>query len=466
MTRRSFLLIAVLVGLAARATAAPAADPAKGKADEFFGLTKVYTLHLTIAAADFQKMPPPSGRGGRGFRPFMDDSGYPKVPAHLEFEGKDWGEITVRYKGNSSFRSAPTELKRSLKLDFDTSDKGPRFFGLSKLNLNNNAFDSSQMREALGYDVFRRAGVPAPRTAFAKVFVTVPGTYTHEYAGLFTVIEEIDQTFFKERWGSKVGVLVKPEGLRGMPYLDTTWAAYGRPYGEKGTAKPEDAARFMAFVKFLNQASDEEFARGIGDYLDVEEFLHFLAAEVVLVNTDSPLAMNHNYWVTIHPETKKVVWLPWDLNMAFGGFMSGDYNLSIYQASAKGVFPLADRLLANKDVADRYHQILRQMATSNFTVNRLGTEMAAIATAIRAAVAADGTLSLTNFERNLADDPFAIPDAGGSAGFFGRGRNGPPLKAFVSGRVESVIEQLDGKRAGTPGRSGRGGFGGGPQFPQ
>jgi len=456
-------------------------DPVTGNAEAFFGLSKVYTFHLTIAAADFRKMPPPNGRGGRGrgggrgvAGMFDGDSGYTRVPATLQFEGKDWGPLTVRYKGNSSYRGAPSELKRSLKLDFDVPDKTRMFFGLPKLNLNNNAFDSSQMRETLAYDVFRRAGVVAPRTAFAKVFITVPGQYHRQYAGLFTVVEQIDQTFFKDRWGKKVGVLVKPEGLRGLPYLGDDWTSYKAPYASKGTAKAGATARFIAFVTFLNQASDEEFARRIGEYLDVEAFLRFLAAEVVLVNTDSPLAMNHNYWLTIQPDTQKVVWVPWDMNMAFGGFGGGDPDLSLRQPSAPGMFPLADRLLAIPGVVQRYDQIVREMATANFTASRLGTQMQVLAAAIHDAVATDSTTTVASFERNLAENPSVIPAAvqgntggpGGPGGFPGRGgfgwggRNAPPLRQFVTARIESVVEQLDGTRQGTTGRAGRGGFGG------
>ena len=37
--------------------------------------------------------------------------------------------------------------------------------------------DPTRGREALAYAVFRAAGVPAPRTAFAEVTLTVPGKY-------------------------------------------------------------------------------------------------------------------------------------------------------------------------------------------------------------------------------------------------------------------------------------------------
>jgi spore coat protein CotH len=314
------------------------------------------------------------------------------------------------------------------------------------------------MREALSYDVFTRAGVPAPKTAYVRVFVTVPGQYDHEYAGLFTAIEEIDQTFFKDRWGKKVGLLVKPEGLRGMPYLEGDWASYERPYGAKAGSTAAGQSRFIAFVKFLNEAPDKEFEQHIGEYLDVDEFLRFLAGEVVLVNTDSPLAMNHNYFVTIHPTTNKVTWVPWDMNMSFGGFMTGDENLSIHQPSGRGMFPLADRMLANKTLRARYDAILREMVTRNVTVSRLVGEMERIAPTIRPAVAKDESVSLGSFERNLLADLTLSPESNGSM-IFGRGRNGPPLRVFLTARVESVLAQLDGKSEGTPGRGGRGGFG-------
>jgi spore coat protein CotH len=439
------------------ASGAASLDPVKGTANDFFGLTKLYTFQLTIAPTDFQRMHPANGVGGRGMARVTglagggDDSGYVEVPATLQFEGKDWGTVSVRFKGSSSYKYAPSELKRSLKVDFNASDKSRTFFGMRELNLNNNAFDSSQMREALAYDVFRHAGVAAPRTAFARVLLTVPGTHDRRYVGLFTVVEQVGQTFFRDRWGHEVGVLLKPEGLHGMPYLGNDWTKYEGPYSSRVTAKPDAAARFIAFVKLLNEVPVEEFAKRIGEYLDVDQFLHFLAAEVVLVNTDSPLAMNHNYWATIHPTTQKVVWVPWDVNMAFAGFVPSGADLSLHKPSEAGVFPLVDRIFSIDGMVKRYDQIVREMVTTNFTVSRLAKEIQSIEATIREAVAADETTTAAIFARNVAEQPPPAPPGGGS---------GPPLRQFVVDRVESVISQLEGKREGTPGVSGRRGVAG------
>jgi len=417
-----------------RAAQAPL-DPAHAAAAAFFGADKIYTFELTIAPEEFARMPPPAGRGGRGFgaRGFgaaAADSGYPKVPAALRFEGRDFGRIGIRYKGNSSYRGAPGELKRSLKLEFDDAGGKRRFFGLAKLNLNNNAFDPSDMRETLAYDTFRRVGVPAPRTAYARVYITVAGQYDHAYAGVFTVVEQIDQTFFADRWGAKVGLLLKPEGLRGLPDFGTAWNRYEDRYGARGTTTPADAGRFMAFVHFVNEASDEEFAAGVAQYLDVDEFVRFLAGEVLIVNTDSPLAMNHNYWMTIDPRSGKVVWLPWDMNMAFGGFGGDGVDLSVFEPAARGNFPLADRILSVPRYHAQYAAVLRNMVGARGAGAELPGEFDHLASTI---------------PQDAARDGFA----------FGPGRNGPPLRQFIAERLVSVGEQLDGKRAGTPAR-GRG----------
>src|SRR5262245_3187270 len=413
--------------------------------------------------------------------------------AVLQFEGQNWGEVSIRFKGNSSFNIARNTLKRSLKLDFNDAEKGRKFFGTTKLNLNNGAMDPSVLREALAYDVFRRAGVPASRTAFARVFITVPGKYEHEYAGLYTAVEQVDGTFLKARFGEKSGLLLKPERVNGLPYLGDNWAAYVHQFEEKTGAKPKATKRFIAFVRLVNLASDAEFARQIDSFMDVDEFLRFLAVQALLANLDSPLLTGHNYYLYLNSATDRLAWIPWDLNEAFGGFMGGGraddmVDLSIHKPFARGN-RLAERILALDGTTEKYNAILRGLIATNFTAQRLGGEMEATAKVIRDAVKQDQSLSLAQFERHLSENPGRAPhgdglpmrrgiepgfgpprDGSGDPGG-GRGPMGPKplLREFVTKRIESVQAQLAGTREGyvpvqmnrPPGRGGfaRGGRG-------
>ena len=500
--KNRFLAVLAVFGLTVGPLPAAKPGPAGGSADELFGLTNLYSFHLTVTAEEWAKMetvdPATSGPGpgepgprpfeppdGQGPRPPGFDGGplrqpgppmmgidFKKGNATIKFDGKVWGDVSVRFKGNSSFNVARNSLKKSLKLDFNDKDKDRTFFGMGKVNLNNGAMDSSVMREALAYDVFRKAEVPAPRTAFARVFITVPGKYDREYAGLYTVVEQVDGNFLKQHFGGKGGLLLKPERVNGLPYLGEKWAAYERQFVEKSGAKPKLTKRFIAFARLVNQATDDEFSTQIDSFMDVEAFLRFLAVQAALANLDSPLLTGHNYYLYLTSATGKFSWIPWDMNEAFGGFMGGGsavdlIDLSIHKPFRRGTH-LPERLLALKSVAQKYDVIMRGLIATNFTAIRLGDEMETVAKVVRGAVIEDKSLALPQFEKNLSENPGpaptleAPPMRRGSEPGFGPGPGGPGpggrgpmgrapkpfLRQFVTKRIESIEEQLAGKREG------------------
>ena len=372
-------------------------------------------------------------------------------------------------QGEFEFQNRQYKLKKSLKLDFDDAEEGRSFFGMTKLNLNNGAMDPSVLREALAYEVFRRAGVPASRTAFARVFITVPGKYEREYAGVYTAVEPVDGRFLKEHFGARSGLLLKPERVNGLPYLGENWQAYQRQFEEKSGAKPKETKRFISFVRLVNQASDAEFAQQIDSFMDVEAFLRFLAVQTTLANLDSPLLTGHNYYLHLNSATDKLAWIPWDLNEAFGGFMGGGraedmMDLSIHKPFARGN-RLAERILALDEASQKFDAILRGLIETNFTARRVGAEMEAAAKVIREAVRQDQNLALAQFERHLSENPGSFSDADapptrrgfepgfgprGGPGPGGRGPMGPKplLRQFVTKRIESIQEQLAGTREG------------------
>src|SRR5262249_51647080 len=152
-------------------------------------------------------------------------------------------------KGNSTFMAARNSLKKSFKLDFNQFVKKQKLFGLTKLNLNNNALDGSQIREAISYEIFRQAGVPAPRTAFARVYLTVPGQYDKKYLGMYTIVEQVDERFLQNHFASKDGLLLKPERIGAMPYYGEDWDKYAKPYDAKNDGTSAETKRFIALVK-------------------------------------------------------------------------------------------------------------------------------------------------------------------------------------------------------------------------
>jgi len=488
----AFALAGSLACFAATGSKVAVANPATGTPDGFFGITNLYAFHLTIAPDQWAIMEQPddiqahaprpenNNDESRGFRPApatgRDRNGpgptrngptpgaeFQKGTATLEFQGQPWGALRVRFKGHSSFRFAGHSLKRSLKLDFNDLEKGRTFFGLTKLNLNNNAMDPSQLREALAYHIFRSAGVPAGRTAFAKVFITVPGQCERAYAGLYTIVEQVDERFLKARFGSKHGMLLKPEQLVGLPYLGDAWAAYTNRVQAKTAFTTNDASRFIEFVRCLNSADAAHFQAAMAEYVDLDEFLRFLAVQALLSNLDSPLRSGHNYYLYLHPQTRKFLWLPWDLNEAFGAFGPGGSASLQVDLSLDQPFTsenrLAARVLQAPGMKQRYHTILRGLLAADFNPERLFPVMHAMAATIRSAVAGDPMVSLPQFEAALADWSQPGTRAADLAERSAPRRGGPdgpgagpgprlPLQAFITQRVASARLQLEGKTTG------------------
>src|SRR5206468_6763914 len=148
------------------------------------------------------------------------------VRADLEWENLVLNDVAVRYKGNGTFMQSRGSLKRSLKIDLNKFVKGRKLAGVSKLNLHNNVTDASWMNEVLSHRLFRDAGVPASRTAYARVDVTVPGKFARTYFGLYSLVEAVDNNFAEEHLCTKTGALFKPVTPEPFADLGDDWAKY------------------------------------------------------------------------------------------------------------------------------------------------------------------------------------------------------------------------------------------------
>ena len=144
---------------------------------------------------------------------------YAYVGATVSIDDKTYSDVGVRYKGQWSYSLAGTSPRRPLKLSFDHFVDGQHFHGIQSLSLSTNALDPAQMREPLGYGLFRDAGVPAPRTCYALVYLSVDGVYRNELLGLYTAVEEVGKDFLHNHFGTTKGLLIRPERTRNLAYL-------------------------------------------------------------------------------------------------------------------------------------------------------------------------------------------------------------------------------------------------------
>src|ERR1044071_6780477 len=94
------------------------------------------------------------------------------------------GGLGMSAWGSKGKVGALIEPKRPFKVDLNHFVKGQKIAGLDELTFNNLMWDPSCLRDALAYELFRDAGVPASRTAYAWVTASVEKKWNRKQLGL------------------------------------------------------------------------------------------------------------------------------------------------------------------------------------------------------------------------------------------------------------------------------------------
>lgn len=141
--------------------------------------------------------------------------------------------MAVRYKGNGSYLRARGSDKIAQGRPEQVREGGKKLAGLTTINFQNNITDIGWMNEVIAYRLYRDAGAWAPRTAYARVYVTVAGQAARRYIGLYSISENVDENFIEDRFGTRLGAIFKPSTQQPFTDLGPDWAAYNQTYDPK-----------------------------------------------------------------------------------------------------------------------------------------------------------------------------------------------------------------------------------------
>ncbi|WP_245946484.1 CotH kinase family protein [Paenibacillus cellulosilyticus] len=409
------------------------------------------------------------------------------ISADITINGTTITNVGIRPKGNSSLSSIvrdDTTDRYSFKIKFDEYVDGQTWEGLDTIVLNNNFSDATSMKEYLSYDIMSYIGVDSPLYSYADISVN------GETWGFYLAVEDLDDSYM-ERTHNDEGELYKPEsdmGGGGMPdgakggqdgtapdandsaseevtstnsdsnqtesaektteqmpdrqnggggmmggkadngtslqYTDDEISSYSAIFDNAETKTDEtDQQRLIAALKNLSEGTN------LASTVDVEAVLKYFAAHTVVVNLDSYVSnMAHNYY--LYENDGQISILPWDYNLAFGGFQSGSasdvVNFPI-DTPVSGVSmedrPLLDKLLENPDYLEQYHEYLQQIVDGYFADGKFEQTVDKLSTMISEYVKNDPSAFYTydEFEAGVAE-----------------------LKELGALRAESIQGQLDG----------------------
>ncbi|MBM3839048.1 MAG: hypothetical protein FJ398_13980 [Verrucomicrobia bacterium] len=436
-------------------------------AADFFKTTNVWTVHLKFgpgrwAALGPKRVPavanwlqpdgtvilrnPKAARSGIAGVLGFD---YPWSRADLEIGGLWLTNAGARFKGDGTFLGALRTYKRPFKLDLNRHQTNQQFVGRTSINFNNLSADQSGLSDALAYEFFRDAGVPAPRTAFARVFLTVAERFERRLLGLYVLPENLDAAWAEETFGVKGAALLKPVTYQLFHDLGDDWKPYEPIYDPKTTVSAPQQSRLIELARLVTKASDDEFAARIGEFIDLEEFARFLACEVMLAHYDGILAQGQNFFLYLDPRSNRFGFTPWDMDHSWGEFPMMSTAEQRERASLwhpwVGENRFLERMLAVPVFKQKYRAELERLLTTLFVPERLNARIDALAAVVRPAVAEESPAKLAKFEVAVLREWQTGPRDGHP---FDENRPVHQLKRFVANRAKNIRDQLDGRTEG------------------
>src|SRR5438105_148182 len=186
------------------------------------------------------------------------------VPAMLREGPATYENVGIHLKGSTgSFRGV--DDKPALTLSFGKFVPGQRFHGLEKIHLNNSVEDPSYLNEALGSELFRAAGVPAPRVSHALVELN------GRFLGLYVLKEGFTRDFLGLHFQRTHGNLYQP--VAGHDVDESLARISGNG--------PEDLADLKALAAAAQEPDLERRWERLGQTLDLSRFISFMAMEVM-----------------------------------------------------------------------------------------------------------------------------------------------------------------------------------------
>jgi spore coat protein H len=381
MSKRLLLVLSATLWLSAVVCGQVLSEASDDKS--IFGPGKLHRVTVSVSKSEWDVLQTSGIRGNfgqRGEDHTLSDGrmvhigggfgmAFPWIHADLILNGKEVRDAGLRYKGNNSFvkPTATNPFSANLKVKTDQFGGKGDWEGVETLNFNAGARDPSLMREAMAYAIFRAAGVPAPRTAFAEITYNVPGLHDNARGGVYTLVENVNKQFLKRVLPPGTGLLMKPEGTRGgVQSLGPAWSSYISTYRPEREATPHEQQRMIEFAGLISQPDVAVFREKIGTYLDVDGFLRFIAVNLFIANNDSYIGGNHNYYLYLDPKDDKFRFIPWDQDLSMGGQRGGNAGQDLLRPNP-GQNALIYWLLDDPAVAEKYRAIVKELAASVFT---------------------------------------------------------------------------------------------------
>tara|TARA_B100001059_G_C17836659_1_gene588602 strand:+ start:3746 stop:5500 length:1755 start_codon:yes stop_codon:yes gene_type:complete len=323
------------------------APPSNGVVTEdIFDRERLIQIYLQMPASDFNTLrsegrPLDTTLGGCP----AADFDYTDFKAQANIDGTEISNVAIRKKG---YLGSLSRIRPSIKLNFDTYEEGRTFKTLKRMTLNNDRQDPSNTHQCMAYDLYRAAGLVAPRCNLAQVVIN------NEDMGIYSHVESIKKPFLEKNYNNKSGNLYEAQV-----------ADFGSALNDRFELKTNKTLNDRSDLDRLAQVfslPDNEFITQIAQHIDLDEFITFWAVETLIGHWDSATGNNNNYYIYRNPEDNLFHFIPWGTDSAF----TTDEVLKPNSGPLFKNFSLAKRLYDIEQTRSEYFSKINTLLTDNW----------------------------------------------------------------------------------------------------
>jgi hypothetical protein len=306
------------------------------------------------------------------------------VNATVTVDGVVRPDVAVHIKGGpGSLRGLHD--KPALTLNFGKFTEGQTIRGMRKIHLNNSTQDPSYVNEMLAGELFRAAGVPAPRVTHAVVELN------GKKRGLYVLKEGFTKEFLARYFKKTNGNLYDPG-----PGPSRT-ADIGQPMERSSGSGPDDWSDLKAVVKATAEPDPGRRWERLDKVLDMERVLSFMAMEIMTCHTDGYCLSTGNHRVYVDADTGKLLLFPHGMDQMFGSEISGR-DLTCLSIEPRVVGAVAQAILQTPEGRRRYRARVAELFGQVFQLEALTRRVDEIAARLRPAIAPEGAKALADFD--------------------------------------------------------------------
>ncbi|MET9333563.1 CotH kinase family protein [Streptomyces cellulosae] len=204
----------------------------------------------------------------------------------------------------------PEELPWLVKID--EYIEGRAYQGEREISLRPGVDGQVPLNEALSLSLTDESGQKAERYSFTRFTVNNRPTVTR-------LMVEAPDTEYAEEVEDGNGVLYKARAGSSFTYRGDDPTEYESDFKQLNKKGSQDLEPVMRLIKWVDGATDEEFARDLDTYVDVESLASYVATQNLLLNFDDMAGPGKNYLLWYDLDTKKFSVLGWDYNLTFSG---------------------------------------------------------------------------------------------------------------------------------------------------